>query len=119
MARVTAIQLIYCAPFNALSDLMPSTEPHGKPNLECDINAAAQWVAWPLECRYVYKECSKKDITNDWWNPWSKQGWKQWKAEFGRVSESKDYDERTRAVARKAARCMSETEEEVDKEGSV
>jgi hypothetical protein len=123
MARLTSRDLIYCAPWNALRDIVPAKEPklHIKRSSDCDVVAAAQWVIWPDECRYVYKECMKKETTTHphYWEPWCKQSWKVWKREFGYVVESELYDEETRSVARRALSRMEDTEEEVEKEGSV
>lgn len=118
MARVTAMQLIYCAPFNALSDLVLSGDPESKPSFEFDIVAAAQWVVWPVECRYVYQECLKKETTTEYWKPWSKDRWEQWKGEFERVGKYEKYDEKTRSVASQALSRMRDVEEEIDEEGS-
>jgi hypothetical protein len=119
MARITASKLIYCAPFNALQDIVSSGETQGKHNLEYDITAAAQWVVWPTECRYVYEECLKQDTSNNRWEPWSKQGWSHWKREFGLVVENEQYNDQTKSVARQALQRMKDVEEEVDEEGSV
>jgi hypothetical protein len=118
MARITAGKLIYCAPFNALPDIVPSSEPHSKRNLEYDIIAAAQWVIWPTKCRYVYLECLKRETANHYWEPWSQERWSQWKREFGLVVEKEQYDEQTRSVARQALQRMRDVEEEVEEEGS-
>jgi hypothetical protein len=117
MARLTANKLIYCAPFNALQDITPASPPTR--SFEFDIVAAAQWVAWPTECRYVYQECQKKATSEHYWEPWGKMQWTLWMQAFGRVADDSTYDDATRAVARKAMRQMKEVEEEVDEEGSV
>jgi hypothetical protein len=119
MARLTANQLIYCAPFNALQDITPSAGSSSTRSLEFDIIAAAQWVAWPTECRYVYQECLKKPVTEHYWEPWSKMQWKLWISEFGRVVEDTKYDDQTKSVARKALQQMKDIEEEINEEGSV
>ncbi|KAF1937090.1 hypothetical protein EJ02DRAFT_459000 [Clathrospora elynae] len=123
MARLTAGDLIYCAPWNALQDILPSSEPKpdAKRSLEFDIVAAAQWVGWPDECRYVYQECMKKETTTHphYWEPFSKQNWARWKKEFGLVVESELYDDQTKNVARQALERMKNTEEEFDEECSV
>ncbi|KAG0631869.1 hypothetical protein M758_1G285600 [Ceratodon purpureus] len=110
MARITAIGLMYCAPWNALSDLVIANDPGCKANVEYDIIAAAQWLVWPVECRYVYGECLKKETTEHYWEPWSKEKWRQWKLEFGRVGNCAGYDEKTRSVARQALSRMRDVE---------
>ena len=121
MARVTSSRLIYCDPFNSLQDLVQAEEPKpgAKRHLEYDIIAAAQWVLWPTECRYVYQECLKKETTVHYWEPWSKEFWGQVKKEFELVVDSPLYDDHTKSVARKTLQRMKDTEEEVDEEGSV
>jgi hypothetical protein len=120
MARLTAHKLMYCAPWNALQDIVPSSQSMSKkPNLEHDIIAAAQWVIWPSECRYVYQECLKKETATHYWKPWSMQQWRHWKREFGVVAESAQFDDETRGVARQAVRRMEDVEEEVVDEGSA
>jgi hypothetical protein len=118
MARITASNLIYCAAFNALQDLTPPDKRHTKGSLEYDIVAAAQWVIWPVECRYVYQECVKKETTVHYWEPWSKEAWSRWKMEFRRVVETEQYNHRTKNVARQALHQMQDVEEEVGEEGS-
>lgn len=123
MARLTSLDLIYCAPWTALRDIVPQKEP--KPNvkriMEYDIVAAAQWLVWPEECRYVYKECMKKDVTTHphYWEPFSKQSWATWKRELGYVLASELYDDHTKGLARRALERMKNVQEEVDEEGSV
>jgi hypothetical protein len=119
MARLTSLRLVYCAPWNALSDLVRlESSQSKKDNLEYDIVAAAQWVVWPNECRYVYQECLKKQVTTFYWKPWSVQSWTQWKEIFEGIGEKAVYDDETRGVARKAVRSMKEVEEEIGEEGS-
>ncbi|KAH8732127.1 hypothetical protein GQ44DRAFT_801160 [Phaeosphaeriaceae sp. PMI808] len=112
MARITASKLIYCAPFNALQDIVPDSEPHGKRNLEYDIIAAGQWVIWPTECRYVFEECLKRKSINNYWEAWSEEGWSQWKREFRLVIESEQYDADAQSVARRALQQMNAIEVE-------
>jgi hypothetical protein len=119
MARLTSLKLIYCAPWNALSDLVrPENSQSKKPNLEYDIVAAVQWVIWPKECRHVYRECLKKPITTFYWEPWSVQSWGQWKEVFEGIGGNAVYDDETRGVAREAVRKMREVEEEIGDGGS-
>ncbi|KAF2877133.1 hypothetical protein BDV95DRAFT_139300 [Massariosphaeria phaeospora] len=113
MARLTANKFVYCAPFNALFDLEPSSASKSKPNLEYDIIAAAQWVIWPTECSYVYQECLKQETATFYWYPWAKDQWQQWKREFELVGENVQYDDQARSVARQALQRMKDIEEEV------
>jgi hypothetical protein len=123
MARLTASDLIYCAPWTALRDIVPSGEAksNAKRSMEYDIVAAAQWLIWPDECRYVYKECMKKETTTHphYWEPFCKQSWATWKKELGYVMASELYDDQTKSVARRALDRMKNVEEEMDEEGSV
>ena len=122
MARLTSSNLIYTDPFSILShgfveprDIKPDVKRHP----EYDIIAAAQWVIWPTECRYAYQECLKKETTENYWRPWSKQRWSEVRKEFALVVENPLYDEQTKDVARQALQRMKHTEEEVDEEGSA
>ncbi|KAH7334619.1 hypothetical protein BKA66DRAFT_544535 [Pyrenochaeta sp. MPI-SDFR-AT-0127] len=110
MARITASKLIYCAPFNALQDIVPQSD---KRSLECDIIAAAQWVLWPTECRYVYKECLKRQTTTHHWEPWSKEGWSLFKKGFEVVVENEEYNSHTKSIARQALEQMNSIEKEI------
>jgi hypothetical protein len=117
MARLTAKDLIYCAPFTALTELASPNEP--TPNIhDVDIEAAAQWVVWPLECRHVYVECLKKDTTVHYWEPWSKQRWAAWKQRFKMTAASAAHSDRTRGLASLALRQMIEVEMEIDEMGT-
>jgi hypothetical protein len=118
MARVTAHRWIYCAPFTALQNLVPSGQVNSRNN-DFDIVAAAQWVMWPIECRHVYVECLKKEITEHYWEPWSKQRWTTWKVTFRSAGDDARHDDRTRNVARQAVQRMEEVEMEVAEEGSA
>ena len=121
MARLTAKNMIYCAPFTALTAIASQNEPAPK-IYEVDIEAAAQWVVWPLECRHVYVECLKKDTTAHYWEPWSKQRWSAWKQRFEMAAASAAQCDRTRSLASLALQQMIEVEIEIDEmgtEGSV
>ncbi|PSN61561.1 hypothetical protein BS50DRAFT_625398 [Corynespora cassiicola Philippines] len=118
MARVTANGLIYCAPFTALQKLVSPGEPNSN-NLEFDILAAAQWVMWPQECRYIYLECLKKETTEHYWEPWSKQKWATWKYAFRAAAEDAKDNDRMKDAASRALRQMEDIEMKVDKEASA
>jgi hypothetical protein len=121
MARITANSFVYCAPFSALQDLAPPSPPKTKARFTNahDVTAAAQWLIWPTECRYVYEECMNKETTVHFWEPWSKEAWSQWKEEFVRVTQNIRYEQGTRRVAMEALRRMSDVEEEAGDEGSI
>jgi len=121
MARLTAKDMINCAPFTALTALASPNEP--TPEIyDVDTEAAAQWVMWPLECRHVFIGCSKKDMTVHYWEPWSKQRWAAWKQKFESTTASAAHSDRTRNLASLALRQMIEVEMETDEigtEGSI
>jgi hypothetical protein len=117
MARLTAKDMIYCAPFTALTALTSPNEPTAK-IYDVDIEAAAQWVVWPLECRHVYVECLKKEMTAHYWEPWSKQRWAAWKQRFETTAASAAHSDRTRSLASLALRQMIEVEMEIDEMGT-
>jgi hypothetical protein len=118
MARVTAKDMIYCAPFTALGRLTSLTESNAK-IYDVDIEGAAQWVMWPLECRHVYVECLKRETTVHYWEPWSKQRWVAWKRAFEAATEKVEHDDRTRRLASRALQQMLEIEIVVDEEESA
>lgn len=118
MARITSKNLIYCATFSALQDIAKTAQSNQKQSANAtrhtnyDVVAAAQWVIWPDECRYVYRECLKKETMDHFWEPWSKDRWALWKREFEDVGKDARYLEQTRAVASKALERMEEIEKE-------
>ncbi|KAF2818627.1 hypothetical protein CC86DRAFT_154624 [Ophiobolus disseminans] len=117
MARLTASNLIYCAPFNCLPDLVKISERKTRlDRTDFYALAAAQWIIWPTECRYVYQECLKRETIANHWEAWSKKGWGQWKAQFARIADSPLYDDPVTNVARQALQQMKDTEEEIDEE---
>lgn len=118
MARLTASDMIYCAPFNALEKLASTDEPISK-LYDFDIEAAAQWVVWPLECRHVYAECLGKETTTHYWEPWSKQRWMTWKRAFGTAAEDAQHSGRARRLASQALQQMINVEIEANEEESV
>ncbi|KAJ4301305.1 hypothetical protein N0V90_003396 [Kalmusia sp. IMI 367209] len=81
-------------------------------------DAAAQWIIWPIECRYVYQECLKRETMDHFWEPWSRNRWSQWKKEFGSVLENDKYDDKTKSVVRKALREIKDIEKEIIEEDS-
>jgi hypothetical protein len=108
--------MIYCAPFTALTALAIPYEPTPKV-YNIDIEAAAQWVVWPLECRYLYVECLKKDTTAHYWEPWSKQRWAAWKQSIEVAAVNVLHSDCTRNLANLAFQKMTEVELEIDEMG--
>lgn len=113
MARVSSNGLIYCAPFNALHDLV-TDDARGdniKRHPDVTILAAAQWLLAPTECQYVHHECQKRGEAENYWEAWGKKEWGRWKTEFVYVVDSPLYDEETKNVARQALQQMNIAEE--------
>ena len=43
---------------------------------------AAQWVMWPDECHYVYRQCQKVESVSGVREMWSMERWREWKRQF-------------------------------------
>lgn len=71
-----------------------------------DVIAGAQWLLWPEQGRYVYRECRKKDDIDGPRQMWSMQSWKQWKGQFGFVAGDERFGQQARLAARLARNKM-------------
>ncbi|ODM23488.1 hypothetical protein SI65_01077 [Aspergillus cristatus] len=92
MASLTSSNLIDCSGLSALRQLRSDSpeypdleeEPiEGSYEPEILILSAAQWVVWPDECRWVYRQCKQAEsesVTE--LGMWSMERWKDWKKEF-------------------------------------
>ncbi|KAI0888557.1 uncharacterized protein GGS22DRAFT_151830 [Annulohypoxylon maeteangense] len=126
IARITLTGFSECGFTSALRDILPSGKKYPSFNVRVaskpdviggHILAAAQWLIWPDEARYVYQQCRKKEKT-DKKNPrdtWSMENWRIWKAQFQLFAWDERVDPRARDVAKKAIDRIIEVEE---KDGS-
>ncbi|KAI2465022.1 hypothetical protein F4781DRAFT_410935 [Annulohypoxylon bovei var. microspora] len=122
IARITLTGFSECGFTSALRDILPSGKKYPSFNIWVTskpatigghILAAAQWIMWPDEARYVYQQCKKKEKV-DRKNPrdtWSMENWRIWKAQFQLFAWDERIDPRAREVAKKAVDRMIEVEE--------
>ncbi|KAI1208482.1 uncharacterized protein F4807DRAFT_153122 [Annulohypoxylon truncatum] len=122
IARITLTGFAECGFASALRDILPSGKKYPSFNVQVaskpdtiggHILAAAQWLIWPDEARYVYQQCKKKEKT-DKKNPrdtWSMENWRIWKAQFQLFAWDERIDPRAREVAKKAVDRITEVEE--------
>ncbi|PWY83414.1 hypothetical protein BO70DRAFT_361531 [Aspergillus heteromorphus CBS 117.55] len=117
MARLTASGFADCTLWSALRDILPGSGEYpdlqrrpvdGPIKMGNDINAAAQWVVWPEECRYVYERCRRGEGKN----LWCMENWREWKSQFAFVAGDGRFEGKFRDVAGRAARQMVECESE-------
>lgn len=115
MARLTSSNLIDCSILSSLDDILPSSaeypdlqnRPIDGPNkLGNLVLGAAQWIMWPDECRYVYRECRKVESVSGLREMWSMERWREWKGQFGGLAGDGRFEERYREVAGRAYRQM-------------
>ncbi|PWY96668.1 hypothetical protein BO94DRAFT_619760 [Aspergillus sclerotioniger CBS 115572] len=122
MARLTTLGLVNCGWMAALRHLLPGDyeypdlmkRPIDGPNkLGNYMLAAAEWVVRVDECRFVYRECSKRErIPEVYRAMWSMERWREWKKQFGFVHGDERFKEEYRDVAGRAYRMMDEVENE-------
>ncbi|KAI1098752.1 hypothetical protein F4804DRAFT_114550 [Jackrogersella minutella] len=122
IARITVTGFSDCSFISALCDILPDGKKYPSFNVRATsrpakigghIQAAAQWVVWPDEARYVYQQCKKKEKV-DKKNPrdtWSMEHWRIWKAQFHFVAGDERIDPRARDAAKTAADKMEAVEE--------
>lgn len=122
MARIAMTGFSDCGFVSTLRDILPSGKKYPSFNVRMAstpeniggyIQAAAQWVIWPDEVRYVYQQCKKKEKV-DKKNPrdiWSMENWGIWKAQFQLFAEDARADAGVRELANTAVAGMEEVEE--------
>ncbi|KAI8303328.1 hypothetical protein K4K61_007185 [Colletotrichum sp. SAR11_59] len=120
IARITALGLINCGFLSALGDIMPSSSTYpdlekrklGGPNrVSGDAIAAAQWIMWPDEGRFVYQQCKKLDETGPR-AMWSQERWEVWKEQFGFIAGDERFTPKARVAAKLSREQMIGYEEE-------
>ncbi|KAI1086499.1 hypothetical protein F5B19DRAFT_139129 [Rostrohypoxylon terebratum] len=123
IARITLTGFSECGFTSALRDILPSGKKDpsfsvrvtSKPDtIGGHVLAAAQWLIWPDEARYVYQQCKKKEKV-DKKNPrdtWCMENWGIWKAQFQFFALDEKIDPRARQAAKKAIDRMAEVETE-------
>ncbi|KAI1444156.1 hypothetical protein F5Y02DRAFT_181498 [Annulohypoxylon stygium] len=123
IARITLTGFSECGFTSALRDILPSGKKYpslsvrvaSKPDtIGGHILAAAQWLIWPDEARYVYQQCKKKEKV-DKKNPrdtWSMENWRIWKAQFQLFASDEKIDLRARETAKKVVDRIVEVEAE-------
>ncbi|KAI1141962.1 hypothetical protein F5Y05DRAFT_369279 [Hypoxylon sp. FL0543] len=123
MARITMTGFSDCGFISALRDILPEGKKYpslkvrttSKPEkIGGHILGAAQWLIWPDEVRYVYRQCKKKERVekNNPRDTWSMERWGIWKAQFQLFAENERVDSRAREVAAIAVDKMRAAEEQ-------
>ncbi|EQB57551.1 hypothetical protein CGLO_02308 [Colletotrichum gloeosporioides Cg-14] len=120
IARITALGLINCGFLSALGDIMPSSSAYpdlekrkiGGPNrISGDAIAAAQWVMWPDEGRFVFQQCKKLHETGSR-AMWSQERWGVWKEQFTIIAGDERFTPKARVAAKLSRKQMIGYEEE-------
>ncbi|KAJ0366987.1 hypothetical protein COL154_003496 [Colletotrichum chrysophilum] len=120
IARITTLGLINCGFLSALGDIMPSSSTYpdlekrkiGGPNrVSGDAIAAAQWIMWPDEGRFVYQQCKKLNETGPR-AMWSQERWEVWKEQFAFIAGDERFTPKARVAAKLSREQMIGYEEE-------
>ncbi|KAJ0273996.1 hypothetical protein COL940_009592 [Colletotrichum noveboracense] len=120
IARITTLGLINCGFLSALGDIMPSSSIYpdlekrkiGGPNrVSGDAIAAAQWIMWPDEGRFVYQQCKKLNETGPR-AMWSQERWEVWKEQFAFIAGDERFTPKARVAAKLSREQMIGYEEE-------
>lgn len=84
----------------------------GGPNrVSGDAIAAAQWIMWPDEGRFVYQQCKKLHETGPR-AMWSQERWELWKEQFAFIAGDERFTPKARVAAKLSREQMTGYEEE-------
>lgn len=84
----------------------------GGPNrVSGDAIAAAQWIIWPDEGRFVYQQCKKLHETGPR-AMWSQYRWEVWKEQFAFIAGDERFTPKARVAAKLSSEQMIDYEEE-------
>ncbi|KAI9930629.1 hypothetical protein MW887_011384 [Aspergillus wentii] len=71
-----------------------------------------QWIIWPDQGRYVYRECKKRETVSIPREIWCMAHWREWKEQFASLIQNEKFELRAKEIARLALQKMVEYEEE-------
>ena len=120
MARLTSLDLIDCGFLSSLEHILPSSREYpdlkkrpidGPNKIGNYLVGAAQWIIWPREGHYVYRQCQRVETVSGPRQMFSMERWREWKRQFAFVVGDERFDCKYRQVADLAYGGMSVYEE--------
>lgn len=120
-ARIASLGMMKISFLCALNEIRPSARYYPDPEIgrfggldriACNVVAGGQWIIWPDQGRYVYRECKKRETVSIPREIWCMAHWREWKEQFASLIQNEKFELRAKEIARLALQKMVEYEEE-------